>query len=309
MADKKINNNKVTENNATSNVVSEKNPKIVANNVLASKLSETLKVDTDSYYTTLPSGVEISQKKYAFINPVGKRDSVTVYDATVMESMDRISAYMKGKEYLSYGICVEFANIQNSGKLESMGFKSIAEFGKALYNLESSTVNHYTKIGNCFLNPDYSVKAGLPEISVSHFIELNTLVGENGEIDNIIELFVNGTLSDGLSTKKYREIVKTIKNGGLLTDNSANNAEIDDNKTEETDNTANSTANEDKSSNSQPTIHNLEKSFDIQVAIGQILSNSKAISEICEIIAKNGHNSGNIAKAVEKVVEEAQKLL
>lgn len=309
MADKKNNTNKVTENNVESNVVSEKNPKIETTNTLASKLSETLAVNTDSYYTTLPSGVEISQKKYVFLNPIGKKESVTVYDPTIMESMDKISNFIKGKEYLSYAICREFANIQNSGKLESMGFKSIAEFGKALYNLEASTVNHYTKIGNAFINSDYSVKAGLPEISVSHFIELNTLVGENGEIDGIIELFVNGTLSDGLSTKKYREIVKTIKNGALLTDNSSDNADNSDNTAESSDNGGNSTANEDKSSNSQPTVHNLEKSFDIQVAIGQILSNSKAISEICEIITKNGHKCDSIASAVEKVVEEAQKLL
>ena len=84
----------------------------------------------------------------------------------------------------SYIICKEFSRINESGKLENMGFKTIGEFGKALFGLESSTVNHYARIGTLFITDDYEVNPLLPQLSVSHLLELETY--ENGDVEKIV---------------------------------------------------------------------------------------------------------------------------
>ena len=265
---------------------------------VTSKLSEVLTVNTDSFFTTLENGTEISQKVYQLVNPVGKKETITVYDATIIESIEKISVSMKAKDLFSYVICKELANIQNTGKLENMGFKNIAEFAKAVYGFESSTANHYAKIGNSFINSDYSVKSGLPKLSISHFIELNSLVGENGEIDGIIELFMNGTLIDGMSTKKFREVVKTLKNGNIIEDKSNNS-----------DNSANSAENANNNASVQPEVINLEKSFDIKVAVAQVIGHCNELDRIFAIIEKNGHDVKQYYDVVDAIATKIKTLL
>jgi hypothetical protein len=139
------------------------------------------------------------------------------------------SALFPGKAILTYAICKEFSKIAESGKLENMGFKTIADFGKAVFGLETSTVNHYTRIGSTFINDDYTVKAGLPDLSVSHFIELSSSV-QNGDITPIIELYQNGTLVDGMSTKRIRETLKSLSSGNAIPENTnSNNGNSGDN--------------------------------------------------------------------------------
>lgn len=270
---------------------------------VTSKLSNALTVNTESFFTTLDSGAEISQKEYHLVNPVGKKEKITVYDVTIIESMEKISASMRGKDILSYVICKELANIQSTGKLENMGFKNIAEFGKAVYGFEPSTVNHYTKIGTSFINSDYSVKSGLPSLSVSHFIELNSLVGENGEIDRIIELYVNGDLIDGMSTKKIREVVKQIKSGNIIEDKSkdSDNSDNSGNSAEKSDNAANSAENGNNSASVQPEVINLEKSFDIKVAVAQVIGHCNELNNIFGIMANNGHDVATLKSYIEDV--------
>lgn len=111
--------------------------------------------------------MEVSKKVYQFANPVGKRNSLTVYNLEVIKIMEMIDLALKGKTLLTYTICKGFAKIEESGELEKMGFKTVTEFGKAIYGLETSTVNHYVRIGKNFITDDFTVKAGLP--TVGHF--------------------------------------------------------------------------------------------------------------------------------------------
>ena len=275
---------------------------------LVSKLHTTLSIDVESCYTTLDSGVEIVQKKYQFANPIGKKESITVFDREIIESIEKITVGFRAKKVVSYAICREFANIQNSGKLESMGFKNIAEFAKALFDLESSTANHYTKIGNAFINSDYSVKAGLPELGVSHFIELNALVGENGSIDQIIGLYTSGTLTDGMSTKKIREVLKSLKTPTAIEDKSGNSEESED-KSENSENTASSTENATTSTENPAVVENLAKEYDVKVAVAQLLAHYKAMTEIVVIMAENGTDPKAISDNLEKLAASVRKVL
>ena len=233
-------------------------------------LSETI-VNDDGTKT------EIIKKTYELSNPVGKRTNVTIYDLSVIESMEKIYKALHGKTILTYAICKELSNIEKSNKLESMGFKNIAEFGKAFYNLETSTSNHYVRIGENFINDDYTVKGGLPELTVGHFIEVSSLV-EDGNIQPIIDLYVSGKLVDGMSTKKVREVVKAIKNPQL------------EDKTEktETPTTSASTVNVAEVIPTTSDIEELKVNFTPQVAVGKILNACTVLDELFKMLNENG---------------------
>lgn len=290
-----------------------KNEKIVATqntvsgNAVIDRLGNALAINLNDYYEEVPTKdgtTEISKKVYEFANPIGKRTQITLYDMAIIESTEKISKALHGRSILNYVICKEFSKIAESGKLENMGFKNIAEYGKAIFGLETSTVNHYARIGKAFINDDYTVKAGLPELSVSHFIELNALVGENGDISAIIELYQTGKLVDGMSTKKIREVLTASKN-----------PQIED-KSSEAKEDKSSEAKENKSSeasaNSVVTASNVEEyrvNFDKQVVVGQILNTCNIISQLFNVLSENNVTATGYEDSLEVIKNLAKELL
>lgn len=269
-------------------------------NSLTAKLASALTIDTDSLFTSIKTAdgeLEVTKKTYHFANPVGKRDSMTIYDTAIIESMEKISHALHGKAILTYAICKEFSKIAESGKLENMGFKAIADFGKAVYGLETSTVNHYTRIGATFINDDYSVKAGLPDLSVSHFIELSSSVND-GDITPIIELYANGTLVDGMSTKRIRETLKNLNSGTAIEDKSAKS----DSKSATTQNTGETIPNDSE-------VAELEASFDSQVVIGKIISGCTVIEQLFEMLNKNDIKAIGYQEKLDAIKAIAKALL
>ena len=220
---------------------------------------------------------EIIKKTYELANPVGKRTNVAIYDLGIIESMEKIYKALHGKTILTYAICKELSNIEKSNKLESMGFKSISEFGKAFYNFETSTSNHYARIGSNFINDDYTVKGGLPELTVGHFIELSSLVVD-GNIQPIIDLYVTGKLVDGMKTKDVREVVKAIKNPEL----------VDKKGKEDTPATPASTGNTAEVIPTTSDVEELKANFDPQVAVGKILNACSVLDELFKMLNENG---------------------
>lgn len=282
-----------------------KNEKIVATensvsgNTVIDRLGNALAININDYYEKVPTKdgeTEISKKVYEFANPIGKRTQITLYDMSIIESTEKISKALHGRSILNYVICKEFSKIAESGKLENMGFKNIAEYGKAIFGLETSTVNHYARIGKAFINDDYTVKAGLPELSVSHFIELNSLVGEDGDISAIIELYQTGKLVDGMSTKKIREVLTASKNPQIEDKSSKGN----ENKPTEA------------SVDSVVTASNVEEyrvNFDKQVVIGQILNTCNIISQLFTVLSENNVTATGYEESLEVIKNLAKELL
>jgi hypothetical protein len=265
---------------------------------LNAKLASALTINTDSMFTTIDTAdgekLEVTKKTYQFANPIGKRDSMTVYDTAIIESMEKISHALHGKAILTYAICKEFSKIASSGKLENMGFKTIADFGKAVFGLETSTVNHYTRIGATFINDDYSVKAGLPDLSVSHFIELSAQV-QDGDITPIIELYKNGTLVDGMSTKRIRETLKSLSSGNAIEDK-----------------TTATTAKNENSGETIPSdndVTELDAHFDSQVVIGKIIGGCTAIEQLFDMLNKNDIKAVGYAEHLDALKAIAKALL
>lgn len=256
----------------------------------------------------LEDGTEIVQKKIPLLNAVGKKESITVYDADIITSINRIEGANKAKTITSYIICRELANIKKSGKLQKLGFDSIAQFAKAVFDFEPSTANHYANIGENFINPDYSVKAGLPDLSISHFLELNKLVGENGDIKPIITLFTEGTLADGMSTIRMRNILKELAGGTALPDKSGK-SEDSDKKSDNSESSSNSTDNSGNTVENPKIMETLAKEYDAKVAVAQLLAHYKAMTEVVVIMAENGTDVKAISDELEKVAATIRKVL
>ena len=263
------------------------------------RLSNALTIDKNSFYETIEgkdgTKTEISKKVYEFATPIGNRNQITVYDSSIIESTEKIAVAMKGRSILNYVICKEFSNIADSGKLENMGFKNIAEYGKAIFGLETSTVNHYARIGRNFIDDDYKVKAGLPELSTSHFIELNALVPEDGDLSGIVELYATGKLVDGMSTKVLRSKIKELKQPALedkgeiqgeAKETSENTATVNETIESNESNESSQLATE-KTQDTEISTTQLENEFDPQVVIGQIISSASRITELFSLLNRH----------------------
>ena len=170
-------------------------------------------------------------KKYTFANNVGNRTSLTLTDAELIKSVEKIKFAESGRKVFGYVICKELARIDETGKLGELGFRSIAQFAKALFGYQESTANHYVRIGKAFITDDYKVKDGIPEYSISHFIELNALVKENPDgtlnTSKIENYFLEGVIKDGMSTKQLREAIKR-ENDKKVVDSTAEDVQESD---------------------------------------------------------------------------------
>ena len=292
--------NKITsKTNATESLnVIQADVQNTRSNFFASQLAQTVEQEVPTYFEKIATDggeMEVSKKVYQFANPVGKRNSLTVYNIEVIKIMEMIDKALKGKTLLTYTICKAFAKIEESGELEKMGFKTVAEFGKAVYGLETSTVNHYVRIGKNFINDDFTVKAGLPELTVGHFIELSSLV-DNGDIAPVVQLYANGTLTDGMSTKKVRETLKAISGKGIEQKDTKS-----DTKTDTT------TVNTGESVETPVT--ELQANFDSQVVVGKIVNACSYISELFSLLNEHEINAIGYQESIDAIKALAKALL
>lgn len=271
------------------------------NDSVGERLVDAMSIDPNSFFETIATKkgeVEVTKKVYEFATVIGKRKQITMYDESIIMATEKIKSAMHGRAILSNVICKELANIADTGKLENMGFKNIAEYGKALHGLEVSTVNHYVRIGRTFLNDDYTVKSGLPELSASHFIELNALVGENGELDDIVELYQTGKLVDGMSTKTIRGVIAETKTPLLEKNDDASEEE------ETPSNNATVTITEE-----EPTTEELKAEYDSQVVVGQILNACTRIDELFSLLAEHEIKATGYTESLDTIKGLAKTLL
>lgn len=224
--------------------------------------------------TTTNGNVAVT-RKYQLVNKKGNKSTLTISDSALIESIDKINMATRATNVMGYVICREMAKIADSGKLESMGFKNIAEFGKCAFGFATSTCNHYAKIGRNFITDEYKVKEGLPDLSISHFIELNAKVGEDGDISRIVDMYLNGELVDGMSTKALRQaLLKADK----VIDTTATESE------EKSDVIESTTENTTQSKTESKTV----KAFDYQVEIQKALDSLSRFIDAYQSLADNG---------------------
>ena len=152
------------------------------------------------------------RRVYDFINKVGKRTQLTTFDPEVIRITETIAAAILHREKSSFIICRELYKIKESGKLNSMGFKNVGEYGKAMFDLAPLTCNQYARIGEIFIDDEYNVVGDMPKMKVSHYIEMLSFIEKNGgSMDELRQMFIDGRLTDGMSTKRMRDVLTVAK--------------------------------------------------------------------------------------------------
>ena len=260
---------------------------------VTTNMAKSLAFNEDDIYTEIARKdgtiVEIVKQVFKFKQPIGNRDQLTVMDKDIIKSVKTIEGAINVRKMSNYIICKEFSKINESGKLENLGFKTIGEFGKALFGLETSTVNHYARIGTLFITDDYQVNPLLPQLSVSHLLELTSYC--DGDVEKISELYQNGTLSDGMSTKKIRDTLKSLRDKAIE-DKSQNEESVDtiiaDNTTEVvTENSNESSESSESSESNEPTaesIESLNANFDKEKIVGKLANYCMCVDTLFKIL-------------------------
>lgn len=238
-------------------------------------------------------------RNYKLVNKRGNKESLMVTDAVLIESIDKIMTAERAKNVMGYVICREMAKIADSGKLKSMGFKNIAEFGKCMFGFQTSTSNHYARIGRVFITDDYKVRDGLPELSISHFIELNAQVGENDDISEIVNLYLDGTLVDGMSTKEMRN---ALNKKSKIVDTTATEVKEDSKETK--------SETTQESGQGKKEAMSTTGTFDAQVEIQKALDAIAKFTDAYGALVSNGFSGlDNWTEILKSLVDDLQEKL
>ena len=282
---------------------------------VTTNMAKSLVFNEDDAYTEIAkkdgTTVEIVKQVFKFKEPIGNRNQLTIMDMDIIKSVKTIEGAINVRKMSNYIICKEFSKINESGKLENLGFKTIGEFGRALFGLETSTVNHYARIGSLFITDDYEVNPLLPQLSVSHLLELESY--ENGDVEKISELYQNGTLSDGMSTKKIREVLKSLRENAIE-DKSASdeNNSIGDNSTGDNGSEVVNDSKQEKSESNEPTTDSIEQlnaNFDKQVIVGKMLNYCQVIEELFGLLKEHDIEVVDYNKPIDSITAMLMALL
>lgn len=253
--------------------------------------------------TETKDGAIIASKEYKFLNPIGKRTTLKTFDQAIIESTEKIGMALYGQNVLTFAVCRELAKMDDKAKLDSLGFKNIAEYANALFDISRITATQYARIGKIFINDEYKIASDiLPSgLQKGHLIELLTMVGDDGDISEIENLYLDGSLTDGMATTAIRKVVKDWKNGTLAIDvDSSEVPAIEDKKESGEKNVSRET--------SAPTDVKTGD-FDVQVEVGKILASCNQITESFDILNRHEFNVGGYEKALDTIRALAQAML
>lgn len=249
------------------------------------------------------------KKVYNFINPIGNRTTLTTYDAEIIQSTEKIGLAIHGKKVLNFAICREMAKLDTKEKLDAMGFSSIRDYGKALFDFAPVTAGQYARIGRVFIDDDYKIKSDiLPQgLQKSHLVEMLAYLDDDDDISGIEQLYLDGNLTDGMSTKAMRTVLRDWQNGTLAIETTANDkGEVENN--DETKPEKQGSKTEAKSSNTSAPSEN-STDFDLQASVATIMHKCNEIRTLFDEINAHEFKVGGFDKPIETIVALASTLI
>lgn len=255
--------------------------------------------------TETKDGSIIASKEYKFLNPIGKRTTLKTFDKSIIESTEKIGMALYGQNVLTFAVCRELAKMDDKSKLDSLGFKNIGEYANALFDISRVTATQYARIGKVFINDEYKIASDiLPSgLQKGHLLELLTMVSDDGDISEVENLYLDGTLTDGMATTAIRKVVKDWKNGTLAIETTGKEIPQIEDKNEKSEKSKN--VSRETSGNSE----NNSGEFDVQIEVGKILSSCNAITESFDILNRHEFNVGGYEKALDTIRALAQAML
>lgn len=177
-------------------------------NVHAGATAIEVKQDTD--------GKDYLSATFKLKAPTSKMSEIVVNDRALMESLERIRKADSLGEVSVFLLSRELANIADSDA-SKCGFDNSEALVGAVLGKAKSTLANYKRIGQYFVNADYTLRGAIPqECSISLLNQLLSFVpaeNEAGEADirNVECLFKYGILTPYMKQKDYKRIINALK--------------------------------------------------------------------------------------------------
>ena len=145
----------------------------------------------------------------------GNKKELTFYNVDLIRHTQSIQKYRDAGNLAILAIAHEFDSMDKDESYKPAGFKTVADFGRVVFDYKPATVSLYLRSARAFLTEDENgnvqYKPNLPKLTVGQMIELLPLVKDGEDVTPVIEALKSGEINCQMSTKAIRDAVSSIR--------------------------------------------------------------------------------------------------
>ena len=145
----------------------------------------------------------------------GKKKELTFYNTDLIRHTQSIQKYRDAGNLAILAIAHEFDAMDKDESYKTAGFKTVAEYGRVVFDYKPATVSLYLRSARAFLTEnekgEVNYKPNLPKLTVGQMIELLPLVKDGEDISEVIKALQSGDINCQMSTKAIRDAVSSIR--------------------------------------------------------------------------------------------------
>ena len=145
----------------------------------------------------------------------GNKKELTFYNVDLIRHTQSIQKYRDAGNLAILAIAHEFDSMDKDESYKTAGFKTVADFGRVVFDYKPATVSLYLRSARAFLTEDekgnVQYKPNLPKLTVGQMIELLPLVKDGEDVTPVIEALKSGEINCQMSTKAIRDVVSSIR--------------------------------------------------------------------------------------------------
>ena len=145
----------------------------------------------------------------------GKNKELTFYNSDLIRHTKSIQKYRDAGNLAILAIAHEFDSMDKDESYKTAGFKTVAYYGRVVFDYKPATVSLYMRSARAFLTEneqgEVNYKPNLPKLTVGQMIELLPLVKDGDDVSEVIKALQSGEINCQMSTKAIRDAVSTIR--------------------------------------------------------------------------------------------------
>lgn len=145
----------------------------------------------------------------------GKTKELTFYNNDLIRHTQSIQKYRDAGNLAILAIAHEFDSIDKDESYKTAGFKTVADYGRVLFDYKPATVSLYLRSARAFLieneKGEVNYKPNLPKLTVGQMIELLPLVKDGEDVTDVVNALQTGEINCQMSTKAIRDAVSSIR--------------------------------------------------------------------------------------------------
>ena len=179
------------------------------------KNTENMNVETEN---TQAQAVETPQSDIVSFEVVamnGKNKELTFYNTDLIRHTQSIQKYRDAGNLAILAIAHEFDAMDKDESYKTAGFKTVADYGRVVFDYKPATVSLYLRSARAFLTEnekgEVNYKPNLPKLTVGQMIELLPLVKDGEDVSEVIKALQSGEINCQMSTKAIRDAVSSIR--------------------------------------------------------------------------------------------------